>query len=481
MELTELQGLLTRPDELTKAIVAEKTEAFKIEDIKKQYDPKGHAITDKMERPDKLVVTEVLGKDTTSTVKVARLPIPMQKRIVRLAATFLCGRPIELISAAAEGKTKDLLTVLTKTWKDNKLDYRSKKLAKLMMSETECAEIWYVEKAEDGFWTGTPNEKLKGTGNLKLRMKMLAPSLGDKLYPVYNAAGDMIAFGRGFTTTSDGKKLECFDLYTAENFYYFQKGSSNWEPRNATAQNGTTKPVESNPYKKIPVIYYNQDSPEWNDVQELIERFEISISNHADTNDYHGSPTIKVKGTVAGFAKKGEQGKIIQLEGADADANYMSWDKSPDSVKLEQENLLNLIYSLTDTPNISFEQMKGLGTFSGIALKMLFLGAHMKASDHEENFGESIQRRINYLKAALAIINTDLEEAVPVSIEPRFTYFLPKNEQEIIEMLTTATTGGIMSKKTAVSQNPFVEDPDAEETLLKEEANSAGALDNLMQ
>lgn len=469
MELLDLKNLIAKPDELTKAIIAEKQTAVKLEDTQKQYNPKKHAIKDDTARPDKLVETD----NGTTKVSVARLPIPMQKRIVRLAATFLCGRPIELQCSAEEQAEKNLLAVLTKTWKDNKLDYKSKKLAKLMMSETEAAEIWYVEPAEEGFWTGTPNDK--PAVKLKLRMKMLAPSLGDTLYPVFNAAGDMIAFGRQY-----GAKAQYFDLYTAENFYYFQKGASAWEPRTVTAINGSAKSVDPNPIRKIPVIYYSQEAPEWNDVQELIERFELSISNHADTNDYHGSPLIKVKGKVAGFAAKGEQGKIIELDGQDADASYMSWDKSPESVKLEQENLLKLIDLMTSTPNISFEAMKGLSQFSGAALKMLFMDAHMKASDHEENFGESIQRRINYMKVAMAVINADFEEVVSLSIEPKFTYFLPKNEQEIVDMLTASTTGGILSKKTAVSQNPFVQDPETEMKLIEDEAKSAGALDNLM-
>lgn len=467
MELLELQTLLAKPEDLKKAIETEKVNAFKIEDLQKEYDPKQHAIKDKSKRQDKTVTTDA----GTSVVEVARLPIPMQKRIVRLAATFLCGRPIELLSNPLDDKQKNLLTVLMLTWKQNKLDYKSKKLAKLMMSETECAELWYTEPIEEGFWAGTPNDK--PAVKFKLRMKTLAASLGDSLYPVFNAAGDMIAFGRGYTTTEAGKKVEHFDLYTPETNYFWIKADSSL---------ADYKPAEKNAMAKIPVIYYKQDAPEWNDVQELIDRFEKSISNHADTNDYHASPTIKVKGTVKGFAKKGESGKIIELDGEGADANYMSWDKSPESVKLEQENLLNLIHSLTDTPNISFEQMKGLGTFSGIALKMLFLGAHMKASDHEENFGECIQRRINYLISAMAVINVEFEQATSLSVEPKFTYFLPKNELEMIEMLSTATSAEkpIMSRKTAVSLNPLVQDPEAELLQIESEVASAGTLDDEM-
>lgn len=471
MELQEIKELLSNPDELKNKITSEKTTAVKQEDISKQYDPKQHDIMDKTKRQDKTVQTN----DGIKAVEVARLPIPMQKRIVRLAATFLCGHPIELVSQTENDAEKKFLEVIQKTWRDNKLDYKSKELTKKMMSELEAAELWYLEPAEKGYWFGTANDKTSVKG--KIRMKVLSNSLGDSLYPVFNAAGDMVAFGRGFTIVINGTKTECFDIYTAESYYYFKKGASGLEERMVTAYDGKQMAIEPNRIGKIPVIYYRQDLPEWYDVQELIDRKEKLISNLADTNDYHASPTIVgVNAEIEGFAQKGEQGKIIEVKGENADIKYLGWDKSPESQKLELEVLDKEIYGMTATPNISFEQMKGLGTFSGFALKMLFQDAHMKAADHEENFGESIQRRINFIKAAMAFINTDFEKVSTLTITPKFTYFLPKNEQEIIEMLTTAVTGKIMSQKSAVGVNPLVEDADMEVEQLKEEANSASAL-----
>lgn len=456
MELSELQALIPEFEKLKTKITALKSTGTNVAGYLKQYEPKGHDSVDKTKRPDKTITIGEGESEKVKTVEVTRLAIPVQKQIVGLAAIFLCGNPIQLAATPVEQVETDLLTVITKTWKKNKLDYESKKLLKIMMSETEVAEIWWAEKADDFYWANTPNEGRP----LRLRMKVLANSLGDSLYPVFNSFGDMIAFGREYTEKVDEKDVFHFDVYTDTTNYLAVKTAAGWE----------VKP-ESNPFKKIPVIYYSQPAPEWEDVQTLIDRFEKTLSNHGDTNDYFGSPMVFVEGEIEGFAEKGEQGKVLQGKNG-AKASYMSWDQSPKSMELEFKNLRSLIFDMTNTPDISFENMKGLGTFSGIALKMLFFGAHMKASEKEENFGKGIQRRINFLSQAMAILNMEkFKAATGLDITPRFEYYLPKNDAEIIDMLVSATSGKpVMSVKQAVSRNPLVDNVEAELQNLKEES-----------
>jgi DNA-binding Xre family transcriptional regulator len=50
---------------------------------------------------------------------------------------------------------------------------------------------------------------------------------------------------------------------------------------------------------------------------------------------------------------RGESGAILQLEGENADAKYLSWEHAPESVKLEIETLLRMIYTITQMPDIS--------------------------------------------------------------------------------------------------------------------------------
>jgi SPP1 family phage portal protein len=223
-------------------------------------------------------------------------------------------------------------------------------------------------------------------------------------------------------------------------------------------------------------VYGRQDFVEWEDVQGLIDRLETLLSNFADTNDYHASPKIVVKGEVLGFAQKGESGAILQLEGDNADAKYLSWQHAPESVKLEIETLLRMIYTITQTPDISFDSIKGIGAVSGIALKLLFLDAHLKVQDKMEIFDDYLQRRLSIIQSYLAPFNTGLKAACEsLTIEPEIVPYMIEDEQAKVDLLLSANGGkAVASQKTTVEQLGWVNDSEAEyEQILNEESASS--------
>ena len=180
---------------------------------------------------------------------------------------------------------------------------------------------------------------------------------------------------------------------------------------------------------------------------------------------------VNAKGEVKGFSEKGETGKVLQMDEG-ADVSYMTYDSLPESMKMEMDNLIKFIHAFSHTPDISFESMKGLGQFSGIALKMLFMDAHLKAYDSEEIFGEGAQRLFNYLKHAISVLDPSYKIAKKLQIRPEFNYFLPKNVQEEVANVVSAYGAGIISLETAIKLNPLVEDAISEMTLIKKEADA---------
>jgi SPP1 family phage portal protein len=469
MNQEQFDALSGDPAKLLDALKAEKKD-IKFDDYRKQYNSKDHKINDPIARRDKIVNTN----GGAEPVPVTRLPIPMQKKITQTAATFLCANPIKIDAPFISDAGDQLVSVVRKVIEDNKMIYLDMQIAEKLFSETEVAEIWYAEELEtdSDYWMGTANE---GKVNLSFRVKIISNSTGDELLPTFNEHGDMIAFARLFKSMIEGKDTERLTVYTATQISEYVKTDNGWTDYDGGGPN---------PVQKIPVVYYTQEHPEWYEVQEMIERFEISNSNHADTNDYFGSPMVKLEGDVKGFAKKGEEGKVIQLA-AGAKAEYMTWDQSPESVKLEQENLRSLIMDFSDTPDLSFTQMSKLGTFSGFAIKLLFTSAHMKAARKEQIFGIGVQRRLNFLKSAMITVNPAFEAVKMQKMKPMFEYYLPKDIAGEIDVLANAIDAGILSKETAIEKNPLIADPEIEKQRIEDERQAAELseqkkLDNIM-
>lgn len=433
-----------------------------------QYNPKKHEVHNPTTRPDKVIRSD--SGSERAIVSVSRLSIPAQKQIVRMAASFL-GSPTMACTPKNDAETK-MFEMVKLVSDQNKLEYKFRDISKTTMSERECAELWYTQDADPDYWAGTAIEGAK----FKLRMRVLSSSRGDSLYPVFDSMDDMIAFCRYYeiselNDSGNTEKIYRFDIYTAEKFYFFQKAenSTGWSEVK-TKSNGSTEANTvsgiPNITRKIPVVYYYQPTTEWDDVQEMIDRLEKKISNHADTNDYFDSPIVFAEGEVEGFSDKGEQGKVLQGKNG-AKVEYLSWDSAPESMKMEIENLMKFIHSYTQTPDISFESMKGIGNnLSGFALKMLFMDAHLKASDKEDMFGECVQRRINYIKAALVKLSVKLKGGERAIISPEFKYFLPKDVESEVATLVKAYEAGIISRETAVKLNPLVSEPIKEIELI---------------
>jgi len=463
---------------------------------KKQIDPTKHDVMDPALRPDKRVKVDA-GEDTATSVTtmnvsgeagegstrlepVGRIPVSLQKLIVKRAAAFLFGNDVLISAETKTEKEKQVLEAVQKILKANKSNSLNKKIARTVFSCTEAAELWFpvpvektvtgtsvISKVKDMLNNAVGNKFHEAYGfksKFRLRCAILSPLLDDALFPFFDETGDMVAFSREYSIAEEeeGKSTKYFETYTADRNMRWKQDDSGW-----IVDEGYPKP---NIIGKIPIVYARQEDVEWSDVQALIDRLEKLLSNFADTNDYHASPKIFIKGKLIGFAKKGESGAIIEGEDG-SEAKYLSWEHAPESIKLEKETLLNLIYTLTQTPDISFDSVKGLDNISGIALKLMFLDAHLKVADKQEIFDEYLQRRCNVIKAFVSKFNTALTtECESLEITPEIKPYMIDDIQSLVEMLTTANgQKPLISRKLAASLSGLASDVDADFEQMEQE------------
>jgi SPP1 family phage portal protein len=442
-------------------------------DAIKQYNVETHDVFDKAIRPMRKIKRDSGSKDSAGNVvwtdvwiDVVRVGIPWQEIIVERRVGFTLSHPVttDVIWDTESDKEKQLVKLVERIQNDNKMDYKNKEILRRKLSELEVAVIWYYATTDD------PKQKFT------LNSKIVSHELGDTLYPLFDVNGTMIAFRRDYKLSEGGKMIEHSDIYTSEFEYKYIKKEGSWmlDP-DAVGRSGETGDyVPANPVpnvaKKILVEYYNQKKPVWAKVQSMINRHETLTSNHGGMNDKFGAPIFTVAGEIQGEIIDNAQGSILQLENG-ATADYAQLSSEPESIKLEQTNLEKFIYTMSQTPNISFDQMMTIGAMSGFAAEMLLTDPHMAVRAEEETFGMGLQRRLNILKTAIgALIDTSLaNEAKTVQLKPVITPYLPMNVTEVVDNLSVAVTGGIMSKETAVEQNPLVEDSEVELDRMKDD------------
>ena len=130
---------------------------------------------------------------------------------------------------------------------------------------------------------------------------------------------------------------------------------------------------------------------------------------------------------------------------------------------------------MTQTPDISFESVKGIGGISGIALRMMFLDAHLKVMNKQEIFDEYLERRMSVVKQCISrklLTNGKAVEDLDIdcTIEP----FMLTDLAEQVKTLIEAGAGkAVVSQKTAVKLAGLVDNADDEYQQLKEEESQA--------
>lgn len=368
-------------------------------------------------RPRKLVRTD----NEQKYVDVARIAFALQKLIINRAVAFCFGNNVEITSNAKTEAAIEAFNTYRNVLKKAKSYSLNRKMAKILFTFGEVAEYWYI----------TEGGNLGSERNKKLRVTLFSPK-DCTLYPFFDDNDDLIAFSRAFSKKEGEETKQYFETWTDEEYCCWN-------------DSGNIVSQYTHNLGKIPIIYSHQDQRETEDVDMLIDRLEKSVSNFADTNDYHAAPKIIVNGPIKSFSQKGETGGILEV-GENVKPYYLSWNSAPEAKKQEFDILLKMIYTISQTPDVSFDNMKGVGAVSGTALKTLFTDAHLKVQDHREVLDEHLARRESVVETYLTTLEPGLKKGFDeITIE-----------QEIIPYLSTDQTTSMGTLLAANGNKPLM-------------------------
>ena len=400
-------------------------------------------------KPEERITDPTTGKEyvepaVKKEVDPNRIALPIEQDIVNIQTAFTVGTE-PVLDCQPDQSEESLLSALKQVFKKNKLKYQNKKVVRSWLAEQEVAEYWYVVK-DDSFWAKLKRRIAgifgKSKPEYRLKSAIWSPFRGDKLYPFFNDNGDLVALSREYKKKDlNDVEITCFMTITKDMVYQWEL-TSNWTDKGSFAHG----------FKKMPVIYMYRPEAYCEKIKSLRIRLEKLLSNYADCIDYHFFPILMLYGDVQQLS--GEfKNRVVQLLGNNANAQYLTWNQASETVKYEAETLFSQIYSLTNTPRISFDSLKGAGSaVSGVAFDYVFMSTHLNVENLNETVGEFMQRRVNFLVSALGSVNTSLEQASEtIDVDVQMQPYRLEDIKDKIDTAIKAKNGEIWSQERAIT------------------------------
>lgn len=418
----------------------------------KEYNTSTHEI---MKRPDKILLNQ--KGERKGKVKRWKLPIGYPQYINEISLVFIYGRPVKWqnLSEGTDNAFKAYLDLIKSTHFNSKI----RQCKRYAGAETESALLFRVFRNKEN----KPD----------CQLRVLARSKGDEMYSMWDLYENLVAFAWGYYTKENSTHSSYhFDIFTPKKIYRCTRKFTGWDVIE-----------EENIIGKIPVILFRQEK-EWNGVEPLIEREEYIGSRTADANDYFSDPMFLLNSDIIkNMPEKGDANKTLVVKGLDdvsKAARFLTWDNAPESKQKEIEWLQKHILTKTFTPEIDFDNMKGLSNVSGKALKQMMILADIKAQKHKDSHDELLDRTASLFTSIIGnVLNIALKsECDKLVVAHEYQEPFGEDIAESLQNIVEASDGGIMSTETAVELNPLVKDHTLELKRLKQEKEERQAQQN---
>jgi SPP1 family phage portal protein len=334
-----------------------------------EYNVKTHKI---MQRKDKPVFDK--KGNFLRYQKRWRIPIPYQQFINEVALVFLYGRPVKWLQES-EG-TDEAFDSYRNLLKEIRFDAHVRECKRLAGAEGSAAILYHTYKDAEN--------------KPKLLLNVLAKSKNDDIYTIKDQYKRLMAFAWGYTLTeTGGKSVYHIDIYMADAIYRCKRIVMGWEVL-----------VMQNVIGKIPVILFEQEV-EHSGVQPMIDRVELMESTDADVNDRFANPAMVATAEILNALPKAEEEAKLYVLKNGGEIKYLTWDDASESKKNEYDRLDKHILNKSFTPDVDFNNMKGLSNVSAKALKQMMMLAVIKAEKRKETHDGYMNRAGNLLRTIM--------------------------------------------------------------------------------
>lgn len=436
------------------------------------YEPMNHAIlSDTTSLKDKV-------RSDGQVDKSARIVIGLEKLHVKRMAEFTFSIPVKRVySNTEDNETRKAITkAIEAVYKNVRINSENLRRAVAYYASCEIFTVWYAVKK--------PNSLYGFQSDYKLKCKTFSPMNDVKLYPLLNEMDDMLAMSFEYTKKVKNKEVSFFETYTANRHYIWKcaQHADKWEPvLIQETEDGEIVNGEDIVLMKIPGSYAWRPRPVYDGLSQIREEIEYSLSRNSNVIAYNSAPLLKIIGGMKGREDKGEAQRIVRCESG-GDVGYVSWAQSIEALKYHVDTMEKMYWMQAQIPDISFDNLKGLGNIGYDARQTLLTDAHLKIGEESGNWIEFLERECNVIKAFLKIMNKKWENEIDnVNVEHIITPYIQNDElSEITRRMKANGNKPIESQLESIQK--FGDSSDAAATLKQiqdenaiEEAQKASA------
>ncbi len=421
----------------------------------KDYEPTKHKI-----------VSDLIGrKDRQRTdgvkEKASRIYVGMEKLLSHRYNEYTFSLPVKRVYSNVDDNNtrKEIAAAIESIYKHARIDAVNLKRGLAYYAACEIFTIWYTVERKNTLY-GFPCD-------YKLKCKTYSPMEGYKLYPLIDEMDDMLAMSFEYVKKNGEQSVTYFETFTAEKHYQWKRDSS--------SADGWTEVInEEVNILKIPGVYLWRPAPVYHGLTYLREEMEYTLSRNSDVIAYNSAPVLKISGDIIGDESKGEARRAFRVANG-GDVSYVSWQQSVEALKYHVDMLVKLFFMQAQMPDISFENMKGLGSIGYDARQTLFTDAHLKIGDEAGAWTEFLERECNVIKAFLKKMNVKWESEIDnIEIEHIITPFVQNDEKYEIEKWMKANGDKpLVGHLESIRKAGVSEDPDATLEEYKNEQNAS--------
>jgi len=391
--------------------------------------------------------------------------VSLQKLAVKRMAELICGIPVKRIYKPENERQKEVATFIEKIYQRNRIDSLNIDRCNPLFASWEVMTLWYaVQEA---------NSLYGKTSKLKLRCRNFSQMQGNRLYPLFDEYGDMVALSVSYEHNHANRQTKYFDTYTkAEHVKYKAEDGATWqEVERETIATG-----------KIPAVYTHRPTPIWEQTSTSVNEIEWALSRNGNYLRQNSKPLFVVFAdeqiNYGDERDPNAEFRSVMQYPKGSTAQYITWQQAVENLKFFTNELRSLFFTQLQLPDWSYDKMSQQA-LSGESRKQMFIDAQLKVKDESGRLLEFFDRETNVIKsfAKIAMGEAYAADIDALEVETIITPFTITDEKDTITNLMTANGGvPIISQREAIEQLGWSDDVDRTITEITEQ-NKQDAFD----